>query len=760
MKIVKYLISAVALLVLGACNHEPDEMVTPTLNPEFNKHSSVIVNEITAAEDFTLSWTAAKFGIETGVEYVLSASMVGKDPIILGSTTECHWTTKNLSLVETFKVNKSGSVEITFIVNATALATGESKASKPLAITFEYEKVGYMWILGGYQNWSASEPASRLLLGDDGIFRGFVNITSDVNGGNELKLCSQYGWDGTNYGLKQGVINTDDDAGNIVLSVGLHFLAFDIDNLKLVDIPVTKVGLIGEAVGGWDKDYVELLYNADNNAWVGSAKVTGDKAYKVRFNESWEIDVDGNKYDISLGGDSAALQFGGADLISKGSGIVSYTLNLFDYPYSIEEGDALMEKNDVLYIASSADNWNYSKAVAMSALYYDNAFSGQFCGMLHMPEAGEYLFARIPNELGTRYGGSASALVAYPGGETATALPAAAGLHYVHTDLRKATTINITSLGLVGGFNGWDASNPVELTYDATSKTYKASVTFDGDSEFKLVLNKCWNVDMGGMTHQMSLGGSCLNLVVNGSNLYAPAGDHTFEVDFHKTNITLAIDGKIADISPNPETLSITGAFGHYNWNQGDPTPALPLVGENAYAGIVDMYDSGTGATSAMFKVTYPNYSSWLGGLLRDGTSYTFDLAEPNGEASIPFGAYHWYIELDARAKTGVATATAVTPSLIGTIDGTNWDTDFPFSNEGNGIYVADIVLAANGEFKIRFNNDWGINLGATVAGAAALNTPIELGLSATNITVTDAGTYEVTLNLADMPNTVTIVKY
>ncbi len=760
MKIVKYLISAVALLVLGACNHEPDEMVTPTLNPEFNKHSSVVVNEVTATEDFTLSWTAAKFGVETGVEYVLTASLNGEQPVILGTTTDCHYTTKNLTLMETLKVRKSDTVEVTFIVNATAYATGESKASKPLTIAFEYTKVGYMWILGGYQNWSTTTPASRLLQGEDGLFRGFVNIISDTNGANELKLCSQYGWSGTNYGIKQGVINTDVDAGNIVLSVGLHYLEFDIDNLKLVDIPVTKVGLIGEALGGWDKDYAELLYNAESNAWIGSAKVTGDKPYKVRLNDSWEIELDGKKYNISLGGDNKNLQFGGADLVSKGSGIVSYTLNLFDYPYSIEEGGALMEKNDVLYIASSANGWNYSQAAAMSALYYDNSFSGQFCGMLHMPEAGEYLFARIPNELGTRYGGSADALVAYPGGEAATALPIAAGLHYMHTNLTKVTTINITSIGLVGGFNGWDASNPVELAYDATSKTYKATVTFDGDSEFKLVLNKCWNVDLGGMTHQMSLGGSCLNLVVNGGNLFAPAGDHTFEVDFQKTNTTLAIDGVIADISPSPNTLSITGAFGHYNWNQGDPTPALPLVGENAYAGIVDMYDPGTGATSAMFKVTYPNYSSWLGGLLRDGTSYTFDLAEANGDTSLPFGIYHWYIELNALAKTGVATATAVTPSLIGTIDGSNWDTDFPFTNEGNGIYVADIVLGANGEFKIRFNNDWGINLGIVDATTTALNTPLVLGLGANNISFAEAGTYEVTLNLADMPNTVTVVKY
>ena len=77
MKIWKYILSAAALLALGACNHDADEMVIPTRNLDIANHSNVIVNDLTAAEEFSLTWTAAKFGVETEVEYTVSAAVDG-----------------------------------------------------------------------------------------------------------------------------------------------------------------------------------------------------------------------------------------------------------------------------------------------------------------------------------------------------------------------------------------------------------------------------------------------------------------------------------------------------------------------------------------------------------------------------------------------------------------------------------------------------------------------------------------------------------
>ena len=65
MKIWKYILSAAALLSMGACNHDADEMVIPTRNLDIAAHNAVVVNDVTAAEEFTLTWSAAKFGVQS-----------------------------------------------------------------------------------------------------------------------------------------------------------------------------------------------------------------------------------------------------------------------------------------------------------------------------------------------------------------------------------------------------------------------------------------------------------------------------------------------------------------------------------------------------------------------------------------------------------------------------------------------------------------------------------------------------------------------
>jgi hypothetical protein len=87
MKIWKYILSAAALLALGACNHDADEMVIPTRNLDIAAHNAVVVNDVTAAEEFTLTWSAAKFGVQTEVEYTVSATVDGGQAVTLGTTT-------------------------------------------------------------------------------------------------------------------------------------------------------------------------------------------------------------------------------------------------------------------------------------------------------------------------------------------------------------------------------------------------------------------------------------------------------------------------------------------------------------------------------------------------------------------------------------------------------------------------------------------------------------------------------------------------
>jgi hypothetical protein len=781
MKIVKYILSAVAIVSLAAsCNHEPDGIVIPTTEPSIAAHGGVVVNDLTVDEDFTLVWSAAKFGKEVdGVTYTVSAQAAGGS-MTLGTTSETNISCKNSALFEALGIKLTGNYEVTFKVVATA-STGEVKESKPAVVKFEYSKITYLWVFGDYQGWmiDGTGPVSRLLQGSDGVFRGFVNVVN----GSQLKLASQPNWDGTNYGIgaTEGEVSADGDAQNFTMEPALYYWEVNLDAMTHVALKLETVSLIGEAVGGWnDGDDAVMSYDAASKTWIGIANLVPEKEYKVRFNKSWNIKVGDIEYDCSLGGDPKDLVFKGSNLKAEGEGITSLALSIFDYPYTIKETGAVAENEEVLYVANSTTGWNYLDAAKMQGIYVEtipqsgkfDKFTGAFNGLIELPEAGEYIFARMQTELGTRYGGDAGALVTYPGGAEAVGLPAGSGLSYVYANLNegamKSTIIPITSVGLVGGFNGWDINSVEEFTYDAASETWKLSYDFAAEGEYKIAFNKMWNTTIDGVTHQTTLGGSVTDLQINGGNLYMTAGAHTFELNLAKSPFTMAIDGVVADLSADPDYLEITGAFGLYNWNLGIASPALtPFKGEKGrYAGFVDMFKPAEStAEEAGFKVTYPGWSIWLGGALQEGTTYIYNVSADGGDMSIPFGLYFWDVTLNAQTKAAVAQAIPIeTVNLIGSIDGTGWGQDFPMTALGEGIYTVDVPI--DGEFKARMHEPgfgdttaWAYNLGAVGGAALALELGVETPLAPDggNLSL-PAGNYTVTVNLAKSPCTMTVV--
>ena len=73
--------------------------------------------------------------------------------------------------------------------------------------------------------------------------------------------------------------------------------------------------------------------------------------------------------------------------------------------------------------------------------------------------------------------------------------------------------------------------------------------------------------------------------------------------------------------------------------------------------------------------------------------------------------------------------------SVIGNIGGSNWDTDFPMTADGENVWVSDVLaLEAGQEFKVRQGASWDVNFGADGAPGGA------------NIVVETSGNYKVKL--------------
>ena len=162
MKIWKYVLSAAALLAMGACNHEADEMVTPKRNLDIANHSAVIVNDNTAAEEFTLTWSAAKFGVQTEVEYAVSATVNGGEAVALATTSKLYYTTTNSALLEALAISMGGKYDVVFTVTATAAVDGQT-VNDSVAVEITLDKEPILYIVGGYQDWNPAGACSRLI---------------------------------------------------------------------------------------------------------------------------------------------------------------------------------------------------------------------------------------------------------------------------------------------------------------------------------------------------------------------------------------------------------------------------------------------------------------------------------------------------------------------------------------------------------------------------------------------------------------------
>lgn len=89
--------------------------------------------------------------------------------------------------------------------------------------------------------------------------------------------------------------------------------------------------------------------------------------------------------------------------------------------------------------------------------------------------------------------------------------------------------------------------------------------------------------------------------------------------------------------------------------------------------------------------------------------------------------------------------------TTVGMIGGFNdWGADEVMTTTDFKTYVGTLTTTGETQFKFRFNGDWAINLGGSAD---------ELTLDAGNLTIPEAGTYEVTLKLGSLPYSCTILK-
>ena len=286
-------------------------------------------------------------------------------------------------------------------------------------------------------------------------------------------------------------------------------------------------------VNGWTKGVAKAFNHSDKDVYedpvftVSFETTKADQYWKIipkkniDADDLWAPGVVGPKVD---GDDSmtGALTNGEAKAgkIAK-AGKYKLTINMMDYSYTIEE----VNYDPFIYFIGSTDVW---KSNDQKLALVDDA-KGVYTGYVYLADpnnAGfEFKFQRAPGNWDTAIG--ASTFVTFKESAIGVAngnlgVKDGEGVYYMDVNLSEGTikATKVTTMGLIGQFQGWDAENDVVMTWNADEYCFEATnagVTADG---WKFRINKDWGVNLGGSLNNLTAGGANIAVAGNTVKLY------------------------------------------------------------------------------------------------------------------------------------------------------------------------------------------------------------------------------------------------
>ena len=319
---------------------------------------------------------------------------------------------------------------------------------------------------------------------------------------------------------------------------------------------------------------------------------------------------------------------------------------------------------------------------------------------------------------------------------------------------------NWSIIGSIAAYeNSWNKDLP--MVSDGTNHAAFAVIIGAAD-EFKFRQDAAWTVNLGGEFSEL---GADIAVTQDGANIKVGiAGVYDIFVNPSASTAVVAeasglkISAKLGGDEPEPEPDPVTG------WNiiglNGDWDNDI-LATENE--GVWSAYITAEDKTEFKWRKDAgwdENY-----GMPKD-EGFTYTLGTPfqavAGGENIPLekGFYKVVLDLSNAEAPTITVSNGNVFSLIGSINGTAWDTDFELAEEA-GVYTSELVYI-DGGFKIRHNFSWADE---DTYGAETDNFTPEMGAAfkvaqpGKDIKL-PGGNYRVQFTLASMEVVVTRVDY
>ena len=290
-----------------------------------------------------------------------------------------------------------------------------------------------------------------------------------------------------------------------------------------------------------------------------------------------------------------------------------------------------------------------------------------------------------------------------------------------------------TEYYLIGDINGWDINNLDDYQFSHSGKDVYEDPIFtilvnNVTGYFKIVPKSSkdaasWDGVLGNPTDgNTELEGE---IILDGAQAMQVTEPGWVKITLNMMEYTYTIE-IIGEVNL---TLYVPG--GHQGW---DPASAPTLYSRNfdfKYSGYVYFADAGT-----EFKFT--SQPNWDGPNYGDGGDGT--LSDDGGAGNLVVSEPGMY-KIDADLTANSYTMTKTEWGLIGDATQGGWDNSTPMSYDPATQRWSVTTTLAAGTFKYRANNTWDINIGGYINN---------LSYGGDNITVQEAGTYIVTLDLSD----------
>ncbi len=180
---------------------------------------------------------------------------------------------------------------------------------------FAFEE--WIYMPGNPQGWAPATAPMLRSPKSNGVYTGYAYL----NG--EFKFTKGPSWDAGEYNwysfTTYGDGFTEGGGGNINhAAAGYYLITANVEARSLTAVPVTAMGLIGDALpSGWDAD-ADMTYVPAEDCWTATVTLTEGKEFKFRVNHDWAINLGGSLDDLTADG---------ANIKAPSSG--SYTVKLY-----------------------------------------------------------------------------------------------------------------------------------------------------------------------------------------------------------------------------------------------------------------------------------------------------------------------------------------------------------------------------------------------------------------------------------------------